>query len=99
MKQMDLICSEECDSEKFSVPDAGNQIETYQCLQNITSGSLNLYVQNWNKTVLVFPLTPLLQLEILPQNRNQTIASSIHITSANHASRFCWQIFLKWMSL
>lgn len=99
MEQIDVIRSEVCNSEKFSLPSDNNQIETYQCLQYFTSGSLNLYFGNWNKIVLFFPLTPLFQFVIFPQNRNQTTALSIFTTSATHTFGFCQQSFLKWMSL
>jgi len=46
MEQIDVIRSEVCNSEKFSLPSDNNQIETYQCLQYFTSGSLNLYFGN-----------------------------------------------------
>ena len=39
MKQTDVIRSEECNSDSFSLPGDNNQIESYKCLQNITSGS------------------------------------------------------------
>jgi len=39
MKQIDVIRSEECNSENCSLPDDNSQIETYQYLQFTTSGS------------------------------------------------------------
>jgi len=46
-------------------------------------------------TVFFFPHTPLFQLEIFPQNRIQTIASSIYnYPSASHTSGLCRQAFL-----
>ena len=97
MKQIDVIHSEECNSENSLLPGDNNQIETYHCLQYIISGSPHLCVGNWNKTVLFFPHKPLFELVIFPQNRNQTIASSIRTTSATHTSAFCRQTFLKWL--